>query len=241
MNKTLLIVCSSVVTAAFATTPHASGQDYDLLKGGHVVDAKNNIDTIRDVAIKDGHIAKVALHIPASSAIKTVYVTGLYVVPGLIDMHVHAYWGLEKNSYGDGDWSVPPDAFTFRNGETTVVDAGSSGWRNFPDFKDRIIDRSKTRVLAMLNILGSGMRPNELESDLTDMDGKLTGEMALKYPGLIVGVKSAHFTGPEWTPYEQAVTAGNIANVPVMIDFGTRRIERPLYQLLEEKLRPGDI
>jgi dihydroorotase len=101
--------------------------------------------------------------------------------------------------------------------------------------------RSQTRVLAMLNILGTGMRPEEKESDLSDMDGKLTGEMAKKYPGVIVGIKSAHFTGPEWTPYEQAVLAGNIAHIPVMIDFGTRRVERPLYQLLEDKLRPGDI
>jgi dihydroorotase len=220
----------------------AQQHDYDLiLKGGHVIDPKNGVDGLRDVAIKDGRIAKIAVNIPAASAIKTVNVTGLYVTPGLIDIHTHVYWGNEHNSYGDGDWDVQPDSFTFRNGITTIVDAGSSGWRTFPDFKKRIIDTSNTRVLAMLNILGTGMRPNELESDLGDMDGKLTGEMALKYPGVIVGVKSAHFTGPEWTPYEQAVLAGNIANIPVMIDFGTRRIERPLSQLLEEKLRPGDI
>ncbi len=73
------------------------------------------------------------------------------------------------------------------------------------------------------------------------MDGKLTGEMALKYPGVIVGIKSAHFTGPEWKPYEQGVIAGTMAHIPLMIDYGSRRIERPLYKLLEEKLRPGDI
>jgi dihydroorotase len=242
MNKTFLSLCSGLILAAFIAVPHTYAQEYDLLlKGGHVIDPKNNVDAVRDVAMKNGKIAKIALNIPANSAIKSVSVVGLYVVPGLIDIHTHDYWGLEKDSYGDGDWALPPDAFTFRNGETTVVDAGSSGWKTFPDFKDRIIDRSKTRVLAMLNILGTGMRPNEIESDLTDMDGQKTGEMALKYPGLIVGIKSAHFTGPEWTPFEQAVKAGTIANIPVMIDFGTRRIERPLWQLLEEKLRPGDI
>jgi len=242
MNKALLSLCSGLVLTVFAATPHASAQDFDLLlKGGHVIDPKNNVDAVRDVAIKDGKIAKLAVGIPAASAIKTVNVTGLYVVPGLIDMHTHVFWGLQKNSYGDGDWSIPPDGFTLREGVTTIVDAGSSGWRSFPTFKDRVIDRSKTRVLAMLNILGTGMRINEEESDLSDMDGTKTGEMALKYPGLIVGVKSAHFTGPEWTPYEEAVKAGTIANIPVMIDFGTKRVERPLYQLLEEKLRPGDI
>jgi dihydroorotase len=65
--------------------------------------------------------------------------------------------------------------------------------------------------------------------------------MALKYPGLIVGIKTAHFNGPEWTPVEQAVIAGTRANIPVMVDFGTDRPTRPLYDLLTKKLRPGDI
>ena len=220
----------------------AQEPQYDLLlKGGHVIDAKNNIDALRDVAIKDGKISKVAINIPAASAIKTVTVTGLYVVPGLIDMHTHVFWGPEKKSYDSGEWSLAPDGFTLRNGVTTIVDAGSSGWRNFPEFKDRVIDQAQTRVLAMLNIVGAGMGSGKIEQNVQDMDGKATAEMALKYPGIIVGVKSAHFTGPEWTPYEQAVIAGNMAHIPVMIDYGSRRIERPLYQLLEEKLRPGDI
>ncbi len=217
-------------------------KDYDLLlKGGHVIDAKNNIDALMDVAMKDGKIAKVAKSIPASEAIKTVNVTGLYVVPGLIDLHTHVFWGPQSHSYDNGDWSLAPDGFTLRNGVTTIVDAGSSGWRNFPEFKKRVIDGSQTRVLAMLNIVGWGMGNNGIEQNKDDMDGKKTGEMALKYPGVIVGVKSAHFTGPEWKPYEQGVIAGNIAHIPLMIDYGSRRIERPLYQLLEEKLRPGDI
>ena len=234
-----------------------SDKEYDLLlKGGHVIDAKNNIDAIRDVAIKDGKIAKVAVGIPASSAIKTVNVAGLYVTPGLIDLHTHVFWGLKKNDYDDGDWSINPDGFTLHEGVTTIVDAGSSGWRNFEVFKERVIDRSTTRVLARLNIVGAGMEdwvmtapgalPSlrvlastpDLEQNTNDMDGKLTGEMALKYPGVIVGVKSAHFTGPEWKPYEQGVIAGTMAHIPLMIDYGSRRIERPLYQLLEEKFAP---
>ena len=106
---------------------------------------------------------------------------GLYVTPGLIDMHVHVYNGTgERGSYA-GDLSVPPDGFTFRTGVTTVVDAGCSGWRNFEDFKDRIIDRSKTRVLAMLNIVGSGMRGGRFEQNTTDMDGEATAAMALRH------------------------------------------------------------
>ena len=215
---------------------------YDLLlMNGHLLDDKNKIDAMRDVGIKDGKVAAVAAHLNAKDALKTIDVKGLYVTPGLIDLHTHVYTGTgEKGSYA-GDLSIYPDGFTLRNGVTTIVDAGSSGWRNFDDFKAKIIDRSKTRVLAELNIVGSGMRGGKFEDNLDDMDGKLTGDKAKQFPGVVVGVKSAHFTGPEWKPYDQAVVAGNIANVPVMIDYGARRIERTLLELVSSHLRPGDI
>jgi dihydroorotase len=58
---------------------------------------------------------------------------------------------------------------------------------------------------------------------------------------VIVGIKTAHYDGPEWTPVERAVQAGTIANLPVMVDFGTFRPERPYEELVSNKLRPGDI
>src|SRR5579859_457133 len=207
----LAILAGSLLLATFAR-----GQQYDMiLQGGHVFDPNNQIDGERDVALQDGAIAEVAQHIDPHKAVKTIDVRGLYVTPGLIDIHVHVYAGTgERHSYA-GDNSVYPDGFTFRAGVTTVVDAGCSGWRNFEDFKTRVIDRAKTRVLADLNIVGAGMRGEKYEDNLNDMDGDATARMALKYPGIIVGIKSAHFTGPEWTPYEQAVKAGTIAKVPV--------------------------
>jgi dihydroorotase len=216
---------------------------YDLiLKGGHVIDAKNNIDRVDDVAVKDGKIAAVGPNLKPEDAAKTVDVTGLYVVPGLIDLHMHMYatTGEGGGSYA-GDDSIWPDGFTLRNGVTTAVDAGSSGWRNFEDFKEHVIDRSETRVLAMLNIVGAGMRGGRYENNLADMDGEETAYMAKRYPGVIVGIKSAHFTGPEWKPYIEAVKAGTLANIPVMIDFGANRIERPMQELVTKYLRPGDI
>jgi len=236
MNLRLLLfvaVLSSLSVGLYAqkNTPALppSSPDYDLLlKGGHVIDAKNDIDEVYDVAIKDGKIAKVAKDIPASYAVKTVVLKDMYVVPGLIDIHTHVYAGTgERNSYA-GDDSVYPDGFTLRGGVTTIVDAGSSGWRNFEDFKDRIIDRSQTRVLAMLNIVGHGMRGAKFEDDTTDMQAEPSAAMAKKYPNVIVGIKTAHYVGPEWIPVEQAVKAGTIANIPVMVDFGARRVERPL-------------
>lgn len=215
---------------------------YDLLlQSGHLIDAKSNLDRTMDVGIKDGRIAAVAEHLSPKDALKTVDASGLYVTPGLIDIHTHDYASTgEAHSYA-GDYGIWPDDFTFRTGVTTVVDAGSSGWRNFEDFKEHIIDREQTRVLAFINIVGAGMRGPRFENNIDDMQMVPTGFMALRYPDTIVGIKSAHFTGPEWTPYVQAVGAGNIAHIPVMIDYGANRIERPLYDLLTKYLRPGDI
>ena len=232
-----VVLCLLSACMAAAQTP------YDLLlKGGHVIDPKNNRDGVMDVAIAGGKIAQVAPDIPASQARKVVPVGGLYVVPGLVDIHVHVYAGTGMRNAYSGDRSVYPDGHAFRSGVTTVVDAGSSGWRNFPAFKDRVIDRAKTRVLAMLNIVGRGMGGEEtIEQDTGDMDPKATAGVARKFPQIIVGVKSAHYKGPEWIAVERAVQAGKLADIPVMVDFGDFRPERPYQQLVLEKLRPGDM
>jgi dihydroorotase len=235
LPKVLLLIALLPSSASHAQ------QSYDLvLKGGHVIDPRNGIDAIRDVAIRDHKIAKVAEHIEAGPGAKVVDVTGLYVTPGLVDIHVHAYAGTgERHSYV-GDHGLYPDGFTLRSGVTTAVDAGSSGWKNFPDFKDKVIDRSVTRILAFINIVGSGMRP-KYEQNLDEMDPQAAAAQALKYPQVIVGIKTAHYDGPEWTPVERAVQAGTIANIPVMVDFGSFRPQRPYEELVSNKLRPGDI
>ena len=243
MKSTIKICASLLILTALSWAPQVSAQQkYDLLlKGGHVIDPKNKISAVRDVAIANGKVAAVADKIDPAEALKVVDVSGYYVTPGLVDIHVHVYAGTgERGSYA-GDNSVYPDGFTFRAGVTTVADAGCAGWRNFEDFKQRIIDRSKTRVLAFINIVGNGMRGGKFEQDLADMEAKPTAEMALRHKDLIIGVKTAHYAGPEWTPVERAVEAGMIANIPVMVDFGINHAERPLSELVTRKLRPGDI
>lgn len=224
------------VAAAQAQAP------YDLLlKGGHVIDPKNKIDTLMDVAIAGGKIAQVAPNIAASQARMVVPVDGLLVVPGLVDMHVHVFAGTMSGEY-TGEYGVRPDGFTFRSGVTTVVDAGSSGWRNFAEFKQQTVDHSLTRVLAMLNIVGHGMGGRTtVEQVVTDMDAARTAETAKQYRDLVVGIKIAHYAGPDWVPYERAMEAGNLTNLPVMVDFATFRPERPFEDLVLHKLRPGDI
>ena len=220
-----------------------SAQSFDLLiKGGHLIDAKNNIDGTMDVAIKDGKIAMVAANINPGNAKNVVDATGMYVCPGLIDIHSHNFHGTEPDAYlSNSDTALPPDGFSFRSGVTTIVDVGGAGWRNFTTFKKQTIDRSKTRVLSFLNIVGSGMKGGAIEQNLADMDPKLTAIVAKQYPDIIVGVKLAHYTGFDWTPTEKAVEAGRLANIPVMIDFGGSQPELSIEQLFMEKLRPGDI
>jgi len=217
--------------------------EYDfLIKGGRVIDPRSALDAVRDVAIKDGRIAAVAPDIPATRAMKAVDARGLVVTPGLIDLHVHVFPGERLKDYAGGDWSVFPDGFTLRSCVTTVADAGTSGWRNFPDFKRRIIDESKTRVVAFLNIVGNGMGSGPIEQNPDDMDGAATAAMALQHKGVVVGVKSAHYNGTDWKPYEQAVIAGTKADIPVMIDFGGNvKAGRTLMDLFTKYLRPGDI
>jgi dihydroorotase len=215
---------------------------YDLLlKGGHVIDPKNHVNGVRDVAIAQGKIAAVAANIPASKAHKTVNVSSFYVTPGLVDIHTHDFACCRAPQSREESVSVYPDSHTFRSGVTTVVDAGTSGWRNFPDLKRNVIDRSETRVLALLNIVGQGMADGPGQQNIADMDPNATAEMVKRYRQTIVGVKTAHYAGPEWAAVERAVKAGELADVPVMVDFGKFRPERPFQELVLDKLRPGDI
>lgn len=215
---------------------------YDLLlKGGHVIDPKNKISAARDVAIHDGLIAAVEPGIPTAKARKVVDVSGLYVSPGLIDLHAHVFAGSEGEGLAGGHTSIFPDDFALRVGVTTVVDAGSSGRHNFARFKETVIDRARTRVLVFLNIGGAGMPGDAQEQNVADMDAKAAADLALANRDTIVGIKVAHYRGPDWTPVERGVEAGTLANIPVMIDFGEFRPERPFQELVLEKLRPGDI
>jgi dihydroorotase len=229
------------VLILFAQTVGAQPRYELLLKGGHVIDPRNQIDAVMDVAIADGKIAAVRADINPAEARTLVDVSGLYVTPGLIDVHVHLFATTGMRGAWAGDSSVLPDGFSFRSGVTTLVDVGSSGWRNFEDFRNRVIDRAQTRVFAMLNIVGLGMMTDAPEQNVHDMDAKATAEMALKHRDVVVGIKSAHYQGPEWVSVDRAIEAGTMAKIPIMVDFGYFRVERPYYKLVTERLRPGDI
>lgn len=233
----------SLIVILLTITSLLNAQVYStVIKGGHVIDPKNKIDDVMDIAIKDGKIALVDKNIDAKDAKQVIDAKDLFVTPGLIDMHVHVFYGTRyEQALMDGESSVSPDAFSFRAGVTTFVDAGSSGWRHFPDFKKQVIDVSQTRVLAFLNIVGEGMRGGPFEQNIKDMDSHKAAAIAKSDAKNIVGIKLAHYDGHEWAPTDSAVAAGRLANIPVMIDFGLSDPPLPLEELLMKHLRPGDI
>jgi dihydroorotase len=240
MMKRISFICTVII---LLLQPALRAQQFAIvIKGGHVIDPKNNIDQVMDVAIQDGKIVKVERNIDAKAARQVIDAKGLYVSPGLIDLHSHNFQGTTPDHYlSDGLDALNPDGFTFRVGVTTVVDAGSSGWRSFALFKQNVIDHSKTRVLAMLNIVGEGMRGGAYEQDTTDMNAKMLALVANAHKDIIVGIKVAHFEGHEWTAVDHAVAAGQRAHIPVMVDFGGSIPALSLEELFVKYLRKGDI
>src|SRR5271156_5823563 len=115
----------------------AFAQQHDLvLRGGHVIDPADNIDGIMDVAVSGNRIAAVAARIPDQQARKLIDLSGMLVLPGLIDVHAHVF------GY---DGSLSPDDTALPAGTTTIVDAGGSGWRTFDQFRRTVIAHSATR------------------------------------------------------------------------------------------------
>jgi len=236
MNK---INITFLHTALLLTSLATHAQSYDLLiRNGHIIDPKNHIDAQMDLAIKDGRIIKVAAHLPADHAAKIIDADSLIVTPGLIDIHTHVFVGGRPETFADGFLSVSPDDFTLKAGVTTVVDAGTSGWRNFPVFKEHVIDKSKTRILAFLNIAGNGMSGSPAEQEMADMDPYMTSLMIKKYPDIIVGVKIGHYEGSDWTPFDRALDAAARSNTPLFVEC-----HLPQFTLEDQlkKMRPGDI
>ena len=236
MKRTLSIFVLGAFWIA-ATVGGTAQPSYDLLlKGGHVIDPANEINGRRDIAIRGGKIARVAYDIPADQVRKTVRVNGLYVTPGLIDLHTHVDLNGRRST-------LNPDDTSLLTGVTTVVDAGVSGWKTFDDFKATIIDRATTRVLVMLHIVGGGMSDQrDVESNLDDMEPAKTAEKAREHPDVIVGIKTAHFGKPGFGALKRAVEAGRLADVPVMVDLSVlTNSGRDTRTKVLDLLRPGDI
>jgi dihydroorotase len=158
---------------------------YDLvIRGGTVVDPAQGIHAPMDVAFAGGRVAALAPEIPATQALETVEAAGMLVTPGLVDLHVHAYWGVSH--YG-----IDPDPHFVARGATTVVDAGSAGAATFDGFRRFLIDTTATRIFARLNISGQGMLVEEVGEleDLRWASVPKAVEAVERHRDVIVGIK----------------------------------------------------
>lgn len=217
-----------------------------LLKGGHVIDPRNGVDGRADVAIAGERVAAIGPDLDPARAGRVIDVSGLVVTPGIIDMHVHVYHTRAPEGDPEG-LSVVADAHTFRSGVTTVADTGTAGWRHLRHFKQTVIDRAKTRILAYVNIVDQGML-GDFEQDPRTFNAELAAAVVEAYPDICVGIKTAHYwthapyddLHPPWAAVDQAIRAAELCGKPVMYDFWPRP-ERPYEDLVLQKARPGDV
>jgi len=224
-KKLFLLICFTGLLRA---------QSYDLLlKNGHVIDPANQIDRVLDVAIAGNKIARVAAAIPAGEARKTIDASGLYVTPGLVDLHAHAFGNAG---------ALFPDDTALTTGTTTIVDAGGSGWRTFDEHKAKVIDHARTRVLVFINIVGAGMKGPAAEDNVADMDPVATAAKIKQYRDIIVGIKTAHFGRPGWAAIKAAIEAGRLSGTPIIVDDKIfTNSGRTTREKVLDVLRPGDI
>lgn len=218
-----------------------------LLKGGNVLDPSQNINEKKDIRIVNRKIAEIGNNLPESVKTKVIQAEGCYVTPGLVDMHCHVYpcFPLEP----DGLPTISPEAHMFQSGVTTAVDAGTCGSRDFIRFKERVIDKSKLRIFAFVNIASGGMVNLNTEQDIREFHPEIAAALAKTFDDVVVGIKTAHYWvgipfdegHPPWESVDRAVEAGNLCKKPVMADFQPNLPERTYEELIMKRLRPGDI
>lgn len=215
-----------------------------VLRRAHVVDPANGVDAIADVRIGQGKIVAVDRNLPEQPGDHEIVLAGFYLMPGIIDMHAHVAY-----THSRSDYSLHPLVNTHSSGVTTVVDAGTTGWRDFAQFRhDAIDNRWKIRVLGFVNIVGSGMG-GAWEHEAAEMNPKLAADTATMHADVVVGIKTAHYWAKRrfdaghapWTAIDRAVEAADRCGMPVMVDFFPTLPERSYEELILNKMRPGDI
>src|SRR5262245_33719936 len=207
---------------------------YDLLlKGGHVIDSSQGLNGIMDIGIAQDRIKEIQNTLADNGSVEVLDLQGKYVCPGLVDLHGHWY---EGSIYG-----IDPH-ISLNHGVTTVVDAGTTGFVNFPEFRRQTIDRARIRMLAFLHISCLGLHAPFAEEllDLRYARPKETAVVVERNRDVVVGIKIrlGQMTGdhgPE--ALEFALEAARTVQLPLMVHI-SKGANVP--QMLR-RLRPGDI
>lgn len=210
-----------------------------VLRGGRVIDPANGVDRVADLVLGKDEI--LGLDVPEPNGAQVIDCRGSIVTPGMIDLHVHVYWG--GTSLG-----VKPEDFADKSACTTLVDAGSAGPGNFTGFREHVIERSRVRILAYLHvsfagIYGFGGRIMVGEShDMRLMAAREAAAVATAHPGVIVGIKvriGAHASGPSGiAPLDVAQDVADRTGLPLMVHIDE---PPPSYSDVVARLRKGDV
>lgn len=220
---------------------------FDLLfRGGTVFDPEQCSFRQEDIAVRDGVIVRRDAGFSGEEAENILDASGCIVSPGLIDMHCHIY-PVFPYVRRDSLRTTNAEEHMVRCGVTTAVDAGTCGWRNFGDFKENVIDATKLRVLAFLDIAAKGMAYPDSEQAVADINPKIAAAVAREWSDCIVGIKSAHYwprhenrEHPAFASIDGAREAAALCGKPVMVDSIPVVPERS-YPAILSRLEPGDI
>jgi dihydroorotase len=186
--------------------------------------------------VADGRVVAIAAHLPGANAKRVLDASDCYVTPGLIDFHVHSYWGV--NPYG-----CDLDALCLATGVTTTMDAGSAGPVNFLGFRKLVNERSKTRMLGFVALAQHGVlnEPGELLNlAFADSDGaaQAVGENRDIGVGIKVRLHRKSIGENSRAALRLAIKAGEATRTPVMVHVGDTAIS---MSEIADTLRPGDI
>ncbi|MGZ8436224.1 MAG: amidohydrolase/deacetylase family metallohydrolase [Candidatus Binatia bacterium] len=212
-------------------------ETFDLiLTGGTVLNPATRTNEKLDVGVKGDRVTAIQASIPRTGVKRVIDVTGGYVTPGLIDFHVHSYWGV--NPYG-----CDLDAFCLATGVTTTLDAGSAGPVNLLGFRKLVYERSKTRMIAFVALAQHGVlnEPGELLNlGFADLDG--SAQAVIDNRDLGVGIKvrlhKKSIGDNSREALRLAIKAGEASGTPMMVHVGSTAIG---MDEIADTLRPGDI
>lgn len=207
-----------------------------VIKGGRVLDPGAGLDGLLDVGVSRGRVAAVEPNLPIESAADVIDATGRLVTPGLVDLHTHVFRGVTF-------WAVDADAYASRTGVTTWVDAGSAGAYTLPGLREFIVDRTRVRVLAFLNIASIGLVGHNYElAEPAFSDPDLWAMLAREHADLVVGAKARMGTPTVGRTgvdgLRQAKIAAAALDLPVMVHIGSGP---PAIDEVVAELGNGDI